>query len=218
MQQFDNEDAGRVDEANKPRTRRGQARATAILDVARDLFIQGGYAEITMRKVAGRLGISLSNVQHYFPTRDALLEALLLQVMKAYDPTYAEITKGVKDPGEQLAAIIRYLISDARLAETERLFVEIWSLATRDQTAREIFDRMYSHHRKNMERFVQAANPKLSPSQVSLRSALIAMQIEGLMLLISDAKPKHTELAGLEEECLASIFRVIEAPLPGRIG
>lgn len=198
--------------ATKPLTARGKARAAEILGTARDLFIQGGYAEMTMRQVADRVGISLSNVQHYFPTREDLLRAMLEEVMNSYDPAYAEIQAKFDSPRERLAASMRYLLADSRKAATERLFVEIWSLATRDPMVREIFDVMYTHHRHNITALVAAANPKLSPGQAARRAALVAMQIEGLMLLISEAKPKHSELKGIEDECVQAMLHLVDAP------
>lgn len=204
--------------AHEPKTQRGKERVAEIIVAAKALFIRGGYAEMTMRQVSERVGISLSNVQHYFPTREALLQGLLNEVMTSYDPAYSEITVGISDPREKFEAVIRYLITDARNPETEKLFVEIWSVATRDEMARSIVDRMYQHHRGNIENLIAAANPSLSKQSASLRAALIAMQIEGLMLLISDAKPKHAELAGIEDECVTAILRLVAAPDRGPIG
>ncbi len=204
--------------ARAPKTQRGKGRVVEILAAAKALFIHGGYAEMTMRQISERVGISLSNVQHYFPTREALLQGLLNEVMTSYDPAYAGITPGISDAKERLETVIRYLINDARNPETEKLFVEIWSLATRDAMARGIVDQMYSHHRRNIENLIAAANPSLSHRLVSLRAALIAMQIEGLMLLISDAKPKHAELAGIEAECVTTILRIVAAPEQVSIG
>lgn len=204
--------AGKSREPREPRTTRGKARVDLILETAKALFIQGGYAEMTMRQVAERVGMSLSNLQHYFPSREALLQALLEDVRKSYDPGYAEVTAGLSDPRDRLVAVARYLIADAKKAETERLFVEIWSLAARDEMVRGLFDQMYSYHRRTLEKLIVAVNPELSPGTVSLRAALVAMQIEGLMLLISEAKPKHAELAGIEEECISAICQITEAP------
>ena len=61
--------------ARTPKTSRGKARVGAILAAARALFIQGGYPEMTMRQVAENVGMTLSNLQHYFPSREALLQA-----------------------------------------------------------------------------------------------------------------------------------------------
>ena len=199
--------------AKTPKTERGKARAESILAKARELFIQGGYAEMTMRQVAERSGISLSNVQHYFPTRESLLQALLEDVMKSYDPAFAGIAAREKTGRDKFVAIIRYLVADIRNSETEKLFVELWSLATRDPMARDIFDRMYAYHRSTVAKLLAAANPALPDRTVHLRAAIIAMQIEGLMLLLSEAKPRHAELEGIEDECVAMILRMVELPV-----
>lgn len=208
--------ASAAGKSREPKTSRGKARVDLILETAKALFIQGGYAEMTMRQVAERVGMSLSNLQHYFPSREALLQALLEDVRKSYDPGYAQVTAGLSDPRDRLMAVVRYLIADAKKADTERLFVEIWSLAARDDMVRGLFDQMYSYHRHTIEKLIAAVNPALSPGTVSLRAALVAMQIEGLMLLISDAKPKHAELTGIEEECISAICRLVEAPARNR--
>lgn len=197
------------------KTAKGRARVAAILATARRLFTDGGYGEMTMRQVAEQSGMTLSNVQHYFPSRESLLRALLESVMASYDPAYGEIEKEATDPRAALTGAVRYLLADARRGDTERLFVEIWSLATRDPIAREIFDTLYSHHRLNLERLIARVNPALPPATLSRRAALVAMQIEGLMLLISDSKPQHAELQGIDEECVAAIMRLVEAPARG---
>ena len=194
-----------------PPTAKGMAKAAEIVAAALALFIQGGYAEMTMRKVADRVGISLSNVQHYFPTRKSLLQTMLDEVLNSYEPAYAEVQTKFHRPRERLAAFIRYLLADAKHPEIERLFIEIWSLATRDPFVRSILDRMYTHHRRNFAALVAATNPRLSPGQVARRAALVAMQIEGLALLITDSKPKHPELKGIEEECVTAMLRIVEA-------
>lgn len=190
------------------KTAKGRAKVQEILDVARRLFIAGGYAEMTMRQVAEQAGISLSNVQHYFPTRESLLQTLLESVMEGYDPTYEEIDALAIPPREKLETAVRYLLADAKKVESEKLFVEIWSLATRDPIGREIFDKMYSHHRANLARLVAAANPAIDERQIQHRAALIAMQIEGLMLLISDNKPRPPELGGIEETCVKALMNI----------
>lgn len=191
------------------KTAKGRAKVQEILDIARKLFTNGGYAEMTMRQVAEQTGISLSNVQHYFPTRESLLQALLESVMEAYDPAYQAIDNLNIAPREKLEAAVRYLLADAKKAESEKLFVEIWSVATRDPIGREIFDKMYSHHRANLARLIATANPELTERDVQLRAALVAMQIEGLMLLISDNKPRHAELEGIERECVAALMSIV---------
>jgi len=201
--------------STQPKTAKGKARIEQILNAARQLFTDGGYSQMTMRQVADQVGISLSNVQHYFPSRESLLRALLESVMNSYDPAVDEIRKTIASPRARLIAAVRYFLEDVKQAETERLFVEIWSLATREPVAREIFDMMYSHHRQTLAGLIAEANPALPAATVKLRAAIVAMQIEGLMLLLSESKPQHAELQGIEDECVAAILQIVDAPLAG---
>src|SRR5438874_13822330 len=65
-------------------TEKGWSRAQAILQAARGLLASEGYAGLSMRRVAQAAGMTLSNVQHYYASKDALLEALLLTIMDEF--------------------------------------------------------------------------------------------------------------------------------------
>src|SRR5215510_1188816 len=45
----------------------------AIVRVARKLLLEGGSLEFSLRAVAQRAGVSISNLQYYFPTRLAVV-------------------------------------------------------------------------------------------------------------------------------------------------
>ena len=52
-------------------------RRRAILDVARDLFMQEGYAAASMSVIAARLGGSKGTLYNYFPSKESLFAALM---------------------------------------------------------------------------------------------------------------------------------------------
>ncbi|MBN3778666.1 TetR/AcrR family transcriptional regulator [Burkholderia sp. Ac-20345] len=49
-------------------TQRGRNTIERILCIAIDLMVDEGYGELSMRKIAGKAGISLSNLQFHFRT------------------------------------------------------------------------------------------------------------------------------------------------------
>ena len=65
-------------------TEKGWERVHAILRAARTLLAADGYAGLSMRKVAAEAGMTLSNVQHYYSSKELLLEAVLLSTMDAF--------------------------------------------------------------------------------------------------------------------------------------
>ncbi|TDC76115.1 TetR/AcrR family transcriptional regulator [Actinomadura sp. 7K507] len=50
-----------------------QARRERLIDSARDLALEGGYAAVTMHDVADRAGVARATVYRYFATKDHLL-------------------------------------------------------------------------------------------------------------------------------------------------
>lgn len=61
-------------EINKPKLDR-DARREAILDVARDVFLEEGYANASMSTIAARLGGSKGTLYNYFRNKEELFEA-----------------------------------------------------------------------------------------------------------------------------------------------
>ena len=66
-----------------PRQERSRATVEAILDAAARVFAGLGYAATTTNKVAARAGVSIGSLYEYFPSKDALLVALVERHMSA---------------------------------------------------------------------------------------------------------------------------------------
>jgi len=192
---------------------KGEGRVREILQVGRLLFATEGYSGFTMRAVAARVGMKLGNLQHYYKTREQLLQAVLEQVMFSYDGHYLRLPGAQNgSPQKRFTAIIRFLIEDLKNPLTSGTFMELWALAERHKFAATIMDKMYSHHRKNIAALIRDLNPKLSEHPRALRAALIATQIEGLNLLLARGKPRHQELKGLEDEAVGWMTKVVMHP------
>ena len=56
---------------------KGITRLVSILDAAREVFMEAGYAGFTMRKIARRANITLGNLNYYYRTKEDLLQDLM---------------------------------------------------------------------------------------------------------------------------------------------
>lgn len=191
-------------------TTKGQERASAILSAARDILGTEGYAALSMRSVALRVGVSLSNVQHYYPSREVLLEALLNQTFNGYQAAVDErlLQQGDKSGIAVFQSIIDYFLDDLRDQISSGLFFEIAALANRHPYASQMFDGMLTRARRTTRNLIRDIAPQLTPAQAEIRGALIVSQIIGLMIFLSDTRPKHEELAELQREATAAIMRI----------
>jgi AcrR family transcriptional regulator len=60
-----------------PKRRRGRDRVDAILAAAADLFAEKAFGAVTMTEVAARSGAAIGSLYRFFPTKEALADALL---------------------------------------------------------------------------------------------------------------------------------------------
>jgi AcrR family transcriptional regulator len=62
-----------------PRARRRQATIGEVLAAAHDLAREHGLASITMRELGSRVGLHASSLYQYFPSKDAIYDALFAE-------------------------------------------------------------------------------------------------------------------------------------------
>ena len=79
----------------------------ALLAAASAQFAARGYHAVSIREIASAAGVSLSALYHYYPSKQALLAALLHEGMDDYQARCAEALKEAgHDPARQLAAVV----------------------------------------------------------------------------------------------------------------
>ncbi len=189
-------------------TSKGYERSAAIMDAAYTLLATEGYAALSMRSIAQRVGVSLSNVQHYYPSRDALIEALLEQTFANYQADMDRIAAGTESPQLRFAGVIDYFVQTLGGQLQSGLLFEVAALANRHPVASTVFDTMLTRARKNLRRLIRDIDPDMAPAQCELRAALIVSQLIGGMVFITETRPRHEELAGLQQEMAAAIRRI----------
>jgi AcrR family transcriptional regulator len=95
----------------KPRRVDGQANRVRILDVAEAVFGQGGETAST-EEVARRAGVGIATVFRHFPTKAALLQAVLVRRFDRLREQ-AEALRETGDPETAFFDFFRHLVVDA---------------------------------------------------------------------------------------------------------
>jgi AcrR family transcriptional regulator len=172
-------------------TGKGLERAHAILQAARGLLAAEGYAGLSMRRVALEAGMSLSNVQHYYPSRDLLLEALLLYTMDVFQAKMDSISAAMTNRPrlDQFLSTVDMFLEEITDPVTHAIFFEIWALASRNPFASQLMDKMMGRERKAIYNLIRGLNPAIPDAEYMQRAILMVAQIEGLMLFRLN---KHT--------------------------
>jgi AcrR family transcriptional regulator len=171
---------------NKPSstTEKGWGRAHGILQAARELLASEGYAGLSMRRVAQAAGMTLSNVQHYYASRDLLLEALLLSIMDEFQSKMDRISAEMRERPrlERFLSTADMFLDEITDPVTHAIFFEIWALASRNPFASNLMDKMLGRERKTVYNLIRGLNPAISDEEYMQRAILMVAQIEGLML------------------------------------
>jgi AcrR family transcriptional regulator len=101
----------------------GRARRTRIVADAMRLFARGGFASTSMQEIADAVGVSKSTLFHHYPSKDALL----LAVLQARDAAIAERSPQVS--GLPAADGLRTIVAGAREnSELEPGLIEVYAV------------------------------------------------------------------------------------------
>ncbi|MEM5451093.1 TetR/AcrR family transcriptional regulator [Paraburkholderia sp. BR10936] len=104
----------------EPKRERGRQRVAAIQDAAVAVFTEKGYDAATMTEIAARASTAIGSLYRFFPTKEALAEALLLRYAQQAKNGLAELEQQV--PEMTLAAVADALVDFMLLLQSQRSF------------------------------------------------------------------------------------------------
>ena len=192
-----------------------------LLEAARSALAEKGHGQFSMRSVAKAAGVHLRTVQYYFPTkRDLLTEAMEYTINTYYLGQYPVTRNNYAglSPEKKFEAMMGFLFDDLKDPFVCLFFPEMWALASRDEDAAAALDKFYRMHRQSIAAVISEYRPDLSSRLVAHRTAIVAMMIEGLLLLVGHGKPQHSELRGIRTEVIRQMKNIIESPEVAAVG
>lgn len=187
---------------------KGEARRQLILNAAKTILIKSGYHNLSVRRVAAKAGVSVGNLQYYFPTKRALTDAMLDEVIEQYLVEFENLRQE-GPPEEQFKNIIRLIFTDLQDPQTTVFFPEIWSLANHQSGVTEQVDAMYARYRSVLSDLVTAINPDLSPERARQLAVFFSSSIEGHTMFVGHGKPMADELDTYIDMAIDSFLHLI---------
>jgi AcrR family transcriptional regulator len=201
---------------NKPSltTEKGWERVHAILRAARKLLATDGYAGLSMRRVAAEAGMTLSNVQHYYASREALLESVLMATMDAFQARMDRISAEMSDRPrlDQFLSTTNMFLEEITDPGTHVLLFEIRALASRNAFASSLMDRMLERERETVYNLIRGLNPAISDEEYMQRAILMVAQIEGLMLFRLDRALRSEQFMAVRAAVRKALLNLATVP------
>ena len=191
---------------------KGQQTVLNILEAAEQLLIDDGYHNFSLRKVSASAGLTIGNLQYYFPTKDSLIAAMLDNAVERYLDRFEEIRKGAgPDPEKQFIAVVSEVIRDLNQRSTTKFFPEVWALANHYDHAVDFMEAMYERYRQVLIEVIHDVNPALTDAQLHRLALFISSSIEGHTMFIGDGKPWQQETENIVVMAAASFLWLIRS-------
>lgn len=179
---------------------KGKKKRIDILSSAMDILISDGYAELSMRSVARKLGMSLGNLQYHFPNKQVLVRELLSQYL---DQAFQKIIDRASLEGNAGEAGFNIALDAAfseQSKETCRIIYELWALSTRDKEVSEALKSFYEKYCFLVTTLLRSINPQLNEDSAARKAALLVAMLEGMSLFRLWDNSSLPPLSDLEDE------------------
>lgn len=111
-------------EAERPRTKAGQREATtaALIDAARELFAERGYAGVGTEEIVQRAGVTRGALYHHFRAgKEELFRAVLVQISAETVQSIAKTASATEDPWEELVLGCEAFLDACASPEVQRI-------------------------------------------------------------------------------------------------
>ncbi|MEO0600593.1 MAG: TetR/AcrR family transcriptional regulator [Myxococcota bacterium] len=166
--------------------RRGEQTRARIAAAALELLRERGSAGLTMRQVAVRTELALSNVQYHYASREALLVGLTDHHLALCRDA---LVRGVARAGPvTLRAVLEVSLCDPEAIASASAFRELFALA---RTEPEVHERLVAYYRKGFSEMIELLGetwPTASRDALVEVATILLTSLEGAYLL-ADVTP-----------------------------
>ncbi|MFJ3772402.1 TetR/AcrR family transcriptional regulator [Streptomyces sp. NPDC090075] len=171
---------------------------------------EGGLPELTLRKIAQRMGGSSTLITHYFANREALLDAVLEFVLADADAVLGELEK-IADPRERMRFALTWFLPDTEDAlRQERARVALLTHQGAEPVIRRHLQRMEPAMRAVLVRAVEELVPA---DELEGTVDMVRVWVSGIALSVVEHPEIWTperQLAALER--FLKVLSFVELP------
>lgn len=185
----------------------------AIVEVARKVLLEGGSLEFSLREVAARAGVSVSNLQYYFPTRMAVLRAVVEPVIETYLGELRSALNSNLSPQERISALTERAMREVKNTESSALWWHFVSFAVIDEECSRLLDEWYETLTREVAQLIHLAYPDYTSADCLHRATMIIALADGINYQLGAGRRKRSYTRGLDAKIRAAAACLLQAPL-----
>ena len=188
-------------DARAPQRQRGHLRVAAILEAGAAAFREKGYDAVTMTEIAARSGTTFGSLYRFFPSKEALANALLAQYAERALDRLAELAELA--PTLTPAALADALVDFMMKLQAERSFaMALMEAGAGDGEKREAFRAAF---RASISLILLRAFPDCGQPKAQAMTAVVLHILKGLATATPE-KPADAPLLRAEFRDLLCLY------------
>ncbi len=182
-----------------------ETRIAEILGLVRKAFIEKGFDGASMQDLARSAGMSVGNFYRYFPSKDAIVEALVAWDMDEIDQEFGRILQA-PDPMGVLRQVLVEHVMDNSCDDDGALWTEICAAAKRKPVIAEVSARMERAIADRLVSVFQLASQNTDPA----RTHVFVTEARMVVLLVKASKMQSLDLTDADTELKLRVLRTID--------
>ena len=189
---------------------KGEERREAIEAAARRMLLDEGYAGVSLRRIATKLGISVGNLQYYFPTKDDLIESVIIGETQKPIDLLGDVAWSPDDASQGIrkaaGLLIQYYASEAG-----RFYAIMESLALHDTRYAKLKADGYAHVLGHIEQLIGLVVPDLPADRAAGLARVLVALIDGASLQVQFARNEADSVDSLIVDVSSAIEHLLES-------
>jgi AcrR family transcriptional regulator len=193
--------------ARAPKRERGKQRVAALLDAGAALFAERGYHATTMTAIAQRAGAAIGSLYQFFPSKEALAEALFDRFAERAAVSFARVEE--RAPGSSPAELADLMIGHKLGLRSDREAAEA-ALSSAIASIVERRKPLGDAVRARIAVLLRSANPSLTKEEATAASVMIGQILKIVPALAADEEESGLPLIGEARKLLALYLERVE--------
>ena len=191
-------------EAVAPKRERGRQRVALLLDAGAEVFARRGFEPATMSEIAARADTAIGSLYRFFPTKDALADALVARYV-------AEVGGTIDDLAEAAPTLSPAAIADAlfdMMLDTRRARAAATVLIDLRGSRAALRERV----RHGIAAILRRAHPALDDADAAVHATVLLHLLKGVRTMAEEPEAADAKLADLRDTIRAYVADRVGRP------
>jgi AcrR family transcriptional regulator len=185
--------------AKEPKRERGKQRVAALIDAGAELFAEKGYEATTMTEIASRAGAAIGSLYQFFPSKEALAEALFNRFAERAAASFARVEElaAGRSAAELADLLIDYKLALA--ADRNAAIALSGAVAGIVERRKPLGDAL----RGRIAQILKAANPALGANEAGEAAVIVNQVMKMIPTLAATENERAARLIGEARRLMA---------------